>query len=171
MYKIGIIGHEPDRWGSEDHTASVVADVIDLLVHQYCHLDTDLIFHVSANIGIGHMAAQHCMSSGIKYHLHLPMPIEKASAEWFDSQKEDLLVYYKHADGITISNFDKGTMTESIQASYAKIVDVSSVMIYFWRHIKQGNTAYAIKHAFSINKIALNGLDNLKLITRNDFIK
>ena len=167
MYKIGIIGHEPDRWGSEEYVKAAVYRTIELLTYQYSDKDTEMRFHISGNIGVGHLALECCVNMGAKYHLHLPSSIEKTAEHWFDAQREDLIRYFNHASGITICNHDDSSLDES----YKNIVDASSLLVCFWRHIKQGHTANAIQYAFSKDKLVLSGLDELKLITRQDFFK
>ncbi len=169
MYKIGIIGHEPDRWGAEEHVRAAVHKTIDLLTYQYADVDTEMVFHISGNIGVGHVALEYCVSAGTKYHLHLPASVDNTAEHWFGAQKEDLVRYFNHASGITIANCSNAG--SSVEDSYKNIVDASGMLVCFWRHIRQGHTANAIKYAFGKDKLVLSGLEDLRLITKKDFIK
>lgn len=167
MYKIGIIGHGPERITDTASAKKAIYYTIDLLVNQY--ENDNLIFNIGSNIGVDHWAIDYCLERKIKYHLHLPAPVDRAAEHWYDEQQQALSTYFNHARSTTICSLEssKDTIFESDQ----NLIDHSNFLVCFWRGIKQGRTAEAIKYALYANKLTLNGLDDLKLVTKNDFVK
>jgi len=168
MYKIGIMGHSPEYFSlPEDKIRDLLRETIGLLVYQY----KDVIFNIDADIGAGLWAADECLHSGgvfdgpVYYHLFLPYPLEITSEDWYDDQKELLKNCCNHAHSITICEAGKPASISSVYQPGCEIVQDSNFTIFYWNGMKQGHTFQAIKHALESNKVAINGLDDLKLIT------
>ena|SRR3989344_8649042 len=165
MYRIGIIGHGPEIFSDNEYQATIKR-TIGLLANQYSE---DLIFNVGSEIGVEHYAIEQCLKQDYRYHLFLPAPVEKVYRFWYEKQQWDLLKYFDNARGVTISM--KEMTAESEKESYQQLIDHSNFLVCFWIGKKQGRTADAIRYALSTNKLTLNGLNDLRLITNYDFTK
>lgn len=163
MYRIGIVGHEPNRFSDRDVIMRRIDQVIDLVGYQY---GDDLAFNVCGNIGVGEWAAESCIARKYKYHLFLPCPIEITSKFWYAKQQYDLEKHYTSAYATTIGgmNYSADTMLDI----NARLVDSSDFIICFWVGKKQGCVFETIKYAFGKNKLVLDGANELKLITNQD---
>ena len=168
MYRIGIIGPGPERIADHDKMIRNIGLTIDLLVYQYDNDDAGTIFNIGSNIGVDHWAIDYCLNNGIKYHIHMPALPAKVSEHWYNYQRDNLDRFFNHARATTVctSELSSGAIYESDQ----NLIDNSNFVVCFWLGIKQGRTANAIKYALSTNKLMLNGLSELKLITNNDFV-
>ena len=166
MYKIGIIGHSPEHFSDQGSIKVRLNNTLDLLRFQY---GDSVIFNLAGEIGIGLWAAEMCMNkeTSYYYHLYLSKVPEETSEEWYQDQKDLLKECYNHAHAMTIC----GNKNENGPFTYKNLIDSSSFVICFWVGKHQGRTYEAIKHALSTNKMVLNGLDELKLITNQDLKK
>jgi len=164
MYKIGIIGHGPERLDDPDKVQRLIGLTIELLGFQYG--EDDVVFNIQGAIGVGLWAAEACIEQGFKYHLFLPYSVEETSKHWYYDQQQRLLNQYNNAYSLTICKPDELTGEDFVHKS---LIDQSNFVVFFWQGMKQGKTANAVKHAFSVNKLALNAMQNLELITARDF--
>lgn len=172
MYKIGIVGHCPENLTvfSEEKTKGLIKEVIDTLSYQY---GFDVIFNVIGKVGIGLWTAEECTPQFPdyirlhRYHLFLPFPQEITSEDWFDEQKELLKKCCDNAWTITICNAKK-TPLENGYSTYKELVHDSNFVIFFWTGKKQGKTFETIRYALENNKLSLNALKDLRLITNKD---
>ena len=160
MYKIGVVGSGPDRFGEPEAVQRTIGSTIDLLLAQYGQ--EEAVFGIEAAIGVGLWAGQVCMLRESKYHLYLPYTLEKTSEHWFPEQQEMLRAQYTNMYSLTICN--KELVHESL-------VDSSNFIVCFWAGNKNGKTFRAIKHALKKNKIVLDAFNDLKLITNADLRK
>ena len=172
MYKIGIVGHSPENISMpEDKVKRTIRQTIDLLNYQY---NTDVIFNVMGEIGVGLWAAEECIDlpndhdgTPFRYHIFLPYPQEMTAEYWYDDQKELLRKCCNNAYSITTCEFQRGLSGHS----YQDLVFDSNFLICFWTGKKQGKTFETIRFALQNNKIVLNGLHELKLITNKNISK
>ncbi|MFA5023363.1 MAG: SLOG family protein [Patescibacteria group bacterium] len=166
MYKIGIIGHSPENFSipSKETVKNMINDTISLLASQY---NTDVIFNIIGEIGVGLWAVEEVLNikGAHKYHIYLPFTQEITSEDWYDEQKELLKKGCDNARSITICNSKK---TPQDEQPYRPLIQDSNFIIYFWNGKKQGKTFDAIKYALETNKMALNALNDLKLITNKN---
>lgn len=169
MYKIGIIGHGPERIADKAAVKRAIRSTIDLLVNQYDDEDSGIIFNVGSNIGVDHWTIDYCLKKDVRYHLHLPAPVEEASQHWYEDQQEALARYFNNACATTLCALE--STQDTIYESDQNLIDHSNFLVCFWLGIKQGRTAEAIKYALYTNKLTLNGLNDLRLLTKNDFAK
>jgi len=160
VYRVGVIGHSPEYYSDRDAVARAVDRTIDLIFYQY---KEDLIINASGNIGVGHWAMASCLDRNIKYHIFLQCMPDIISLEWFSDQKESLNCYFKNAWSTTICEFNY--KKELNEKHYEHLVDTSDFIICFWNGMKQGEVHSAIKYAFKKNKLVVDGMDQLKLIT------
>jgi hypothetical protein len=165
MYRIGIIGHGPEVF-SDDEYQAVVKRIIVLLSNQYSE---DLIFNIGSEIGVEHIAMEQCLKHNCHYHLFLPAQLDNVGKFWYERQQIDLRKYFEKARGVTISM--KEMTSEAEKENYKQLIDHSNFLVCFWIGKKQGRTADAIRYALSTNKLTLNGLNDLRLITNYDFTK
>lgn len=165
MYRIGIIGHGPEVF-SDNEYQTTIKRTINLLANQYSE---DLIFNIGSEIGVEHTAMEVCLRHEFHYHLFLPAQLESVGRFWYERQQLDLEKYFKKARGVTISM--KEMTAEAEVESYKQLIDHSNFLVCFWIGKKQGRTADAIRYALSTNKLTLNGLNELRLITNYDFTK
>lgn len=165
MYKIGIIGHGPERLENPDKVRRLVGHTIDLLALQYGEEET--VFNIRSSIGVGLWAAEECIDRDYKYHLFLPHPVEITSEHWYEDQQRTLLNQYTRAYSLTICNPDR----KGNEEGYEHLIDNVNFVVCFWRGIKQGDTASAIRYALANNKLVLNAMNDLKLVTKRDLRK
>jgi len=161
MYKIGIIGHGPEYYSEPDHILLAIENIIDLLGFQY---GESTVFNVAGETGVGLWSAEIAFNRKIKYHIFLPYTFEQTCEHWYEEQKNILIKCCNRAFSITSCYPDK----KHIDDSYKFLVDDSNFIICYWIGKKQGKTFEAIKYALETNKLVLNGLDDLKLITNLD---
>ena len=162
MYRVGVVGHRPEYIQDQDSVISTVGRIIDTISYQY----KDLIVNVGGEIGIDQWAADFCRKNGIRYHMFLPCPPDYLSSEWYDEQKQILTNCYNNSWATTIYSKEYGYEIE--KENYQNIVDISDFVICFWNGMKQGSTFECIKYALSKNKLTLNGLNDLKLVTNDE---
>lgn len=162
MYKIGIIGHSPEYLHSSEETGRVIEQTIDLLCFQY---DVEqMVYNIIGDIGVGLMAAKVCYDRKVPCHIILPYQLEDTVEHWYKEQQDELRLYLQWTKGITICN----TSVEAEDISHENLVDNSNFVVCFWNGKLQGKTFKAIEYALSSNKLILNGLNDLKLITSRD---
>jgi len=173
MYKIGIIGHSPEHFSvpSAEEVQKTIRSTIDLLATQYGA--EQVMFNVAGDIGVGLWAAEICMENAdtdvlannkCNYHMFMPYVPERTADGWFEYQVEMLRECYTKAKAITVCNTDKDAQLESLK----QIVNDSNFIICFWIGKKQGKTFETIKYALEKNKMVLNGLSELKMVTNED---
>ncbi|KKN00415.1 hypothetical protein LCGC14_1138030 [marine sediment metagenome] len=165
MYKIGIIGHSPDHFSDRQSVQRTVVRTIDRLGLQYG--ESEVVFNIAGEIGIGLWASSECLNRIYKYHLFLPYSLEDTCQHWYDDQKSTLDMNFKHAYSLTTCYPN----TEWADKSYELLIDDSNFVVCFWTGRKQGKAYDAIRYALRTNKLALHGLDELKLITNIDVKK
>jgi len=167
MYKIGILGHGPEQFSDHEAVRATIHRTLTLLSWQYP--DNDMVFAIGSEIGVEHWAIEHCLSEGFKYHIHLPSSPNQVSEHWYKEQQLNLEKYFKKADCVSIAM--REMTQEADEESYKQLINGCNFLVAFWMGKKQGRTADAIKYALATNKLTLNGLNDLKLVTNNDFIK
>lgn len=165
MYKIGIIGHGPERLEDPDKVQRLVGYTIDLLALQYG--EDEIVFNIRSSIGVGLWATEECIDRDYKYHLFLPYSVEKTSEHWYEDQQQTLLNQYQRAYSLTICNPD----SHGSENEHKQLIDNVNFVVCFWRGIKQGETASAIRYALENNKLVVNAMNDLKLVTNLDFRK
>lgn len=165
MYKIGIIGSGPERFGEPEKIRRSIDDTINLLGSEYS--EQGLIFNIKGEIGVAQWAVESCLDGTQKYHLFMPFSLQKTYEHWYDDQKEKLSAHYTRAHSLTICRIDN----EAVDDAYEKIVDDSNFIVCFWPGNCVGQIAEAIKYALSKNKIVLDGLNDLRLLTNQSLKK
>lgn len=160
MYKIGIIGHGPEHFADKVLVQRRVDRVVDILKYQYGQ--EHVIFNVLGKTGVGLWAATSAIKQGCKHHIFLPYSIEQTSRHWFERQKNVLQKCCQNAYSITACYSDESFDDQSYEA----LIDESSFMVCFWIGKRQGSTWQAVQYAMENNKIVVNGLDELKMITK-----
>jgi uncharacterized phage-like protein YoqJ len=163
MYRVGIVGHRPEYISDRNAMIRVVDRVIDLISYQY---GEELIINVGSDIGVGQWAAEICQERKIKYHLFLPCPPDTLSSEWYEEQQLSLNNSFKNAWATTIYSMNYNRDVE--KKTYEHISDMSDFIICFWNGMKQGPTFTCVEYALKQNKLTLNGLKDLKLVTNED---
>jgi hypothetical protein len=167
MHSIGLIGHRSGNFHSnEEISKSKIVNVLEILSFQY---GKDLILNVDGETGVGHFAIQEARGLDIKYHIFLPGPVETVGKDWFDRQKQNLDLYFKNSYSTTIASSKCSAQSEK-QRDH-DLVDCSSFLICFWDGCRQGRTFDIIKYSLATNKLVLNGLDDLKMISNIDIKK
>ena len=170
MYKIGIIGHSPEHFSNPEpeDVRGIIGRTIEVLYFQY---GEGVIFNIAGEIGVGLWAAEECLNQNAryKYHMFIPYPLETMSQDWYKYQVELLNECYNKAYSITVCGQMKGNIEK--HETYKRLIDDSNFIICFWIGKRQGKTFEAIKYALSVNKMVLNGLDQLRLITNKDIMK
>jgi YspA SLOG family len=167
MHNIGIVGHRAGNFHIEESKLkSKIQEVLDTLSFQY---GEELCLNVDGETGVGLYVVQAAQKLNIKYHIFLPCPIEFVGQEWFDSQRHELELYFQKAHSTT-------TMSSRPSAANEKdrdlcLVNYSSFLICFWDGCRQGRTFGIIKQALTTNKLVLNGLNGLKMISAIDLKK
>jgi hypothetical protein len=166
MYKIGIIGHSPEHFSvpSQEDVQRIIGRTIDLLSFQYGGADK-VLFNIVCETGVGLWAADLAFQQQYKYHLFLPFPFENISEGWLDEQTDLGRKCFANAKSITICNMPGAT---SYLSPFKQVVDESNFTICYWIGKKQGKTFDAIDHALNNNKMVLDGLHELKLLTNED---
>lgn len=167
MYRIGVIGHSPEYFIDPGAVQRTVERTIDLLSFQY---DVDnMIFNIGGDIGVGLWAANYCRKNSYKYHLFIPFPLETTLEHWYDDQQRDLRLAYSHAYALSVGvvNSERKSTTVDNRTNQ-NVVDNSNFVIAFWMGKQQGHTFDTIHYAFKRQKLILNGLEELKLITDKD---
>lgn len=159
MYRIGVVGHRPEYIQDISSTMATVNRAVDLIAFQY----DDLVINVGGEIGVDQWVADFCRKNKIRYHMFLPCPPNILGSEWYDDQKLLLDSCHKQAWATTICSSEYGYDVE--KTNYNSIIDASDFIICFWNGMKQGPTFDCINYALEKNKLTLNGLDELKLVT------
>jgi len=159
MYKVGIIGHKPEDLSFD--AKDKLQDTLDTLVFQY---KNDLVLNIGGERGIDLWTGDYCLENNIKYHLFLPCSVEKFSEFWYDEQRIILQNQFKMARSVTICSTEISNESERD----ALLIDNSNFIIAFWMGKKIGRTFDAVKYALSSNKVSINGLNELKLLTNAD---
>lgn len=167
MYRIGIVGHTVEHFRDPAAAKRKVRRTIDLLNYQY---NNEVMYNVAGNIGVGLWTTNKCLEESYKYHLFCPFPLEVTCEHWYDGQKKDLTRAFSYAYALSIMEPERKSANLSNMVN-ERIVDNSNFVIAFWMGKKQGHTYDAITYALETNKLILNGLKDLKLITNNDVRK
>jgi len=163
MHRIGIIGHGPEEFSDREAVERRIDQVVSLLKYQYG--PDELLINVCGEIGVGQWAARACINNKARYHLYLPFPPSVMAEYWYKEQVKDLNDHYLSAYATTIGS---ATYNKDIEKDMTfRLVDDSSFIVCFWTGKKQGITFEAIQWALQNNRLALNGLDDLKLITNS----
>ena len=176
MHKIGIIGHSPEHFEyfstpSANEVKSLLNNTIDLLRFQYgsfnslCIERDKIVFNMVCEPGVGLWAAESAMAQGANYHLFLYFPFEMTSEDWLPEQNSLANTCISNAYSMTICNMPGATICQN---PYQKVVDDSNFTICYWIGKKQGKTFNAIDYALHNNKMVLDGLHDLKLLTYKD---
>lgn len=167
MYKVGLVGQTSEYIKDPEKLRSLVNKTVDLIKFQY---GEDLVFNVVGDIGVSEWAVDDCVGMNIKYHLFLPYPPHFMEMLWYESQYIKLKSHFNHAWSMTVTayKYDKGTEVEDKANTYKKLVDNSQFLICFWDGMKQGPMFECIKHALATNKLAINAMDERKMITNED---
>jgi len=161
MYNIGVIGHRSGDFHLEKEIIrSRIERGLEVLKFQY---DRNLLLNVDGEAGIGQDIIEVAQSLGIEYHMFLPTNIEKIRDDWTADQHEKLIAQYNKASANTIisNNYNLKSCLERDQ----KLVESSNFIICFWEGKRQGRTYSIIQYSLKNNKIVLNGLDELKLVS------
>jgi hypothetical protein len=166
MYKIGIIGSGPERFtiGHMD-VRRVIGNIINTLAIQYGN--DDIVFNIKSDIGVGLWASEECVNRGYKYHLFLPRSLEKTSEHWYDDQKQMLVNQYNSAYSLTISS--PSSKFNYDDESYDQLIFDSNFLVCFWSRACD-SVRDVIKKAIKHNVMVLDGLNDLKLVTKEDLI-
>ena len=167
MYKIGIIGHSPEHFSvpsSEDVQRSI-GRTIDLLSYQYGGDDNKVLFNIVFETGVGLWAAEAAIEQDRNYHLFMPQPFEQMVDNWLDEQRDSATKCFHNAYSITICNWPANV---AYTAAYDAVVVDSNFTICYWIGKKQGHTYDAITYGLTQNKMMLDGIHDLKLITNED---
>lgn len=155
MYKIGIIGSTEDRFKQPKRIRRYIDDIITLLGFQY---NNDVVFNVMGDIGVGLWTIDMCIDNQLRHHLFLPSTVENTSCHWYTEQQHLLEKGYSNAHSISICNNSD---------VYKRLIDYSNFVICFWAGNKQGEIYESILYAMHNNKMILNGLDKLRMMTRD----
>jgi uncharacterized phage-like protein YoqJ len=164
MHNIGIFGHNiSDLAGDLDGAKKAVCSALDTIKIQY---GKSLSINLDGEIGIGHIAGEYAKVIKVKYHMFIPCPVELIGEEWYDEQRASLERQLNTSSATTIigSRLTKNNFTARDQ----KVIDSSSFVICFWNGKKQGRTFDMIKYSLLTNKLVLNGLNDLKLVSAVD---
>jgi len=165
MYRVGIVGHSPEYIPDPDSVKDKVEHVLGIIRYQY---GEDLVFNLAGDIGVGEWAADVCIKNKYKYHLFLPYPVEDMEALWYPEQLSSVEAHFRTAWATTIS-FPKYVHGEPLEEeNYHHLVDASAFIICFWNGMRAGPISETIKYALSQNKLVINGLNDLKLVTSDD---
>ena len=167
MHNIVIVGHRAVNFHIEESKLkSKIQEVLDTLSFQY---GEELCLNVDGETGVGLYVVQAASKLNIKYHIFLPCPIEFMGQEWFDSQRKELELCFKRAHSTTTMSNKPSAINEKGRDQC--LVNYSSFLICFWEGCRQGRTFGVIKQALTTNKLVLNGLDELKMVSNIDLKK
>jgi hypothetical protein len=164
MYKIGIVGHGPEHLHPLDDARRTVGQIVSLLSFQY---GDQLVYNIIGEVGIGLMATKECFDHNRLYCMYLPYPPDETTEYWYDDQKNEFYQYYSRARAITTCYPNNNWEDKA----YENLIDDSNFLVCFWIGKKQGKTFDAIKYALKTNKLVLNGLNDLRLVTNKDIKK
>jgi hypothetical protein len=167
MHNVGIIGHRAGNFHiDEKQLKAKIQEALEILSFQY---GDELCLNVDGETGVGFFVMRAANELNIKYHIFLPCPIEFVGRDWFDSQKQELGLYFKKAHSTTTISSKPSAANEKDRDQC--LVSCSSFLICFWEGCRQGRTFGAIKQALTTNKLVLNGLNELKLVSNMDLKK
>lgn len=158
MYKIGIIGSLQNRFKDADKAHRRLDEVMELLEFQY---HSEMTFNIAGDIGTGLWAIDKCMAKDYKYHLFLPCELDETSTHWYEDQQQLLQKGYNNANSISICS----SSGPDYEKTYKQIVDDSNFLVCFWGGSKQSEIYGTIGWAFTTNKMILDGLNELKMMT------
>lgn len=165
MYKIGIVGHTPDVIGDIDKEKRHVCDTLDILSYQY---GSDLVYNISADIGVGLWAAEHCLNTDKKYHLFLPYLPEILGKHWYNEQKESLERVYGFSHAISVikpsGGDERGLYPNTVNEH---IVENSNFTVVFWNGRKQSHTFETICYSFDNDRMVIDG-NTLRILTKEE---
>ena len=164
MHRVAIIGHRAGTFHiDEELLKSKTMVALEIMAFQY---DKDLVLLADGEPGVGHFAINNAKELGVKYHMFLPCPLGLVGGSWLDEQRESFKQHFNGSYSTTICS-SKLTADSEVQRDHS-MVDTSNFVICFWEGRHQGRTYEAIKYALKNNKLVLNGLDELKMISNND---
>lgn len=166
VYQVGITGHRPDRYKDAQAAEKLCRETIATIDYQYYDAG-QLYFNLGGCIGADQWAGAACIDLDIDFNLFLPFPPNIQAQYWYDYQKEELERQVDHCSGLTIVGEEYKVANYFIRDRM--IVDNSDFIICFWEGCLQGGTYQTIKYAVNNNKIVLNALDNLSLVSREQF--
>lgn len=172
MHKIAIIGNRPEniRAVDNDLMRSKVDSAIELLSWQYSY--DQFMFNIIGERGVCQWAIEKCIAeqlgdpSAFRYHLFLPFMVEETSKFWYDDQKAFLSKAFENASATTIVFPTLLHKEEALVEAEKSAIRDSSFVVAFWSGQKQGKTYSAMQYAMNTNKLVLDGLRDLKMITR-----
>lgn len=165
MYKIGVLGDSIEYINYHAFARREVARVLDVI---HCQYGNSVVFNLAGDIGIGEWSADSCVENGFKYHLFLPYPVSEMEELWHPNQLHSLEEHFRSSWSTTIS-FPKYIHGEHRERdNYHSLIDASSFVVCFWNGMRQGDIADAIRYAVSKNKLVLNGLNDLKMVTSEE---
>lgn len=163
-----MFGHSPEHYCElSTNIFSTIGRTMDILNYQY---GQDLVFNLIGEPGAGICSIKNCLMKGLKYHLYVPCLKDKVLQASYltEEQKQDLAHGFDNAYNLTISGPTKNDYYIQNQQCFTEAIDHANFSICFWVGKKQGMTYDCIKYAHKNNKLILNGLDDLKLITNQD---
>lgn len=167
IYKIGIVGHNPNRFKDHDAIKKLCHDTVLKLHYQYDYID-NFYFNINCDTGVGQWCADACVELNIKFNVCLPCPAHIYSQYWYDNQKENLDRLLEMCNGLTIMG--PQFTNETRLASNKYLVDSSDFIVCFWEKCHQGNTFETIKYAVENSKIVLNAADNLTMVFKEQLV-
>jgi hypothetical protein len=164
MHNVCVFGHKTgDLHLPYEQVEGHIKSVLDILKFQY---DSTLCLKVDGEIGVGQSVTKIAQELGIRYHIFLPCPIELLGGDWFEEQAKQLERDYKLAYSTTLLATE---LTDySLKERDYHMIGACSFAICFWEGKKQGRTYDLINYALHTNKLILNGLQDLQLVTKKD---
>ena len=171
MYNVGVFGHRAGDWHIEpDILKSRIRNVIDVLRFQY---GRELILNVDGESGAGVEVIDLAIELKVKYNMFLVSSPE-FNKVFYENENEKAMAkrleaQYNNSYGITIRS---SMYNKSFEIDRDRLlIDGSSFLICFWEEKKQGRTFDMIKYSLATNKLVLNGLSDLKMISNIDLKK
>lgn len=177
MHKIAVIGNRPEniRTVDIDNLRFKIDSAIELLSWQYSH--EQFMFNMVGERGVCQWAIEKCIKeqlgdpSGFRYHLFLPFMADETSKFWYDDQKQFLLTAFENASATTIVFPTLGYNPDVLVEAEKAAIKNSSFVLAFWSGQKQGKTYQAMQYAMRTNKLVLDGLRDLRMITKHTLRK
>jgi hypothetical protein len=164
MHNIGFFGHDISDFHCDPESVKrMVYEVVETIKLQY---GKSLSINVDGEPGVGQIVADAANKYKIKYHMFLPCPPDVVGEYWYEDQKLNMMAQFNGSSASTMigSVCSKDNSAERDK----KMVDSSNFVICFWNGKHQGRTFSIIKYALSTNKLVLNGLNDLKLVSAVD---
>lgn len=165
MYNVGIIGHKQGDFHLDERMLDAkINEVLGIIRFQY---GKELMLNIDGESGVGQKAAKYAKQTRIKYHLYLPCPVDLFVEFW--AEASSLREQYESSAATTIlaTKYNIESCLERDQ----KLINDAAFVVCFWEGKKQGRTFNTIKYALKVNKLVLNGLNELKMISNLDLKK